>query len=368
MARLGLGERWRCTFANDICKKKANTYRLNFPPGDELMVGDVRAVTIEQLPGYADLAWASFPCQDLSLAGAGAGLEGKRSGAFWPFWELIQKLNTEHRSPRIIVLENVVGAIKSNGGYAFQTILQACITEGYKVGVLVIDGVYFKPQSRPRIFIVCVKTNVAIPHSLVATVPSSIWHRQLEFAFKTLPQSLKAGWIWWHLPVPPKRIESLIDVIEDEPIGIEWHKPEETAYLLSLMSELHLYQLRNAQSLNRRIVGTVYRRMRTDKNGNKQQRAELRLDGISGCLRTPVGGSSRQTLLIIEGERIRSRLLSSREAARLMGLPETYQLPAKYNDAYHISGDGLVVPVVSWLEAHLLWPLAMAPLLSTEAA
>lgn len=367
MARLGLGECWRCTFANDICKKKANTYRLNFPPGDELIVGDVRAVTIDQLPGHADLAWASFPCQDLSLAGAGAGLEGKHSGAFWPFWELIQKLNTEHRSPRIIVLENVVGAIKSNGGHAFQTILQACITEGYRVGVLVIDGVYFKPQSRPRIFIVCVK-GIAIPHSLVATVPSGIWHRQLEEAFNTLSQPLKAGWIWWHLPVPPKRVESLSDVIEDEPIGIEWHKPEETAYLLSLMSKLHLSKLRNAQSLNRRIVGTVYRRMRTDKNGNKQQRAELRLDGISGCLRTPVGGSSRQTLLIIEGERIRSRLLSPREAANLMGLPEMYQLPAKYNDAYHLSGDGLVVPVVSWLEAHLLWPLAMAPLISTEAA
>jgi len=367
MARLGLGNRWNCTFANDFCEKKANTYRRNFVPGNELVVGDVGSLTIEQLPGHADLAWASFPCQDLSLAGSGSGLEGKRSSTFWSFWKLIQQLNIEHRAPKIIVLENVVGAIKSNDGHDFQTILQACITEGYKVGALVIDGVYFKPQSRPRLFIICVKTNVAISHSLVATVPCKLWHRPLEEAFKTLPQVLKAEWIWWHLPLPPKRVESLTDIIENEPTGVEWHSSEETAYLLSLMSERHLHQLRNAQSLNRRIVGTVYRRMRTDKNGSKRQRAELRLDGVSGCLRTPVGGSSRQTLLIIEGTHIRSRLLSPREAARLMGLPETYQLPTKYNDAYYISGDGLVVPVVSWLETHLLWSLATAPLLSEAA-
>jgi len=49
-------------------------------------VGDVGGLTSRDLPGRADLAWASFPCQDLSLAGMGAGLKGKRSGTFWPFW------------------------------------------------------------------------------------------------------------------------------------------------------------------------------------------------------------------------------------------------------------------------------------------
>ena len=59
-----------------------------------------------------------------------------------------------------------------------------------------------------------------------------------------------------------------------------------------------------------------------------------------------------------QGEQIRSRLLSTREAARLMGLPDSYELPKKYSEAYHLLGDGLVVPVVSWLEEHLLHPLA----------
>jgi DNA (cytosine-5)-methyltransferase 1 len=88
------------------------------------------------------------------------------------------------------------------------------------------------------------------------------------------------------------------------------------------------------------------------------QRAEVRFDDVAGCLRTPGGGSSRQTLLVVHGDFVRSRLLSPREAARLMGLPDTYKLPGRYNDAYHLAGDGLVVPAVSFLSEHLLEPLA----------
>jgi DNA (cytosine-5)-methyltransferase 1 len=100
--------------------------------------------------------------------------------------------------------------------------------------------------------------------------------------------------------------------------------------------------------------------------GEKRQRAEARFDGISGCLRTPVGGSSRQIIMVIQGNCIRSRLLSVREAARLMGLPEQYWLPSNYNDGYHVMGDAVVVPVVSWLEQHILQPLALS--ITTSAA
>jgi DNA (cytosine-5)-methyltransferase 1 len=62
--------------------------------------------------------------------------------------------------------------------------------------------------------------------------------------------------------------------------------------------------------------------------------------------------------MIVEGRKIRTRLLSPREAARLMGVPEHYPLPNSYNDAYHLFGDGLAVPVVEWLSTHLLTPLA----------
>ncbi len=51
---------------------------------------------------------------------------------------------------------------------------------------------------------------------------------------------------------------------------------------------------------------------------------------------------------------MRTRLLSGREAARLMGLPDDYVLPTKYNEAYHLLGDGLAVATVRYLRASLL--------------
>ena len=138
-------------------------------------------------------------------------------------------------------------------------------------------------------------------------------------------------------------------VIEPEPVGVKWRTKEETQYLLSLMSDVNRAKLKAAQRAGRRVVGTVYRRTRPDENGVKRQRAEVRFDDVAGCLRTPAGGSSRQTILVVEGRSVRSRLLSPREAARLMGLPEDYRLPERYNDAYHVCGDGVAVPIVRFL-------------------
>ena len=89
--------------------------------------------------------------------------------------------------------------------------------------------------------------------------------------------------------------------------------------------------------------------------------AEVRFDGLAGCLRTPRGGSSRQAIVVVEDGRVRSRLLSSREAARLMGLPDSYRLPATATAALHVAGDGVAVPVVRWLAAELLEPLLAPP-------
>ncbi len=106
--RAGLGTGWTCLFANDIDSKKGSSYVANW--GDEdLSIRSVADVETKNLPDVADLAWASFPCQDLSLAGAGAGLKGERSGTFWSFWELMQALDAEDRAPRMVVLENVSG-------------------------------------------------------------------------------------------------------------------------------------------------------------------------------------------------------------------------------------------------------------------
>ncbi|MBG0809704.1 DNA cytosine methyltransferase [Methylosinus sp. H3A] len=368
MARAGLGSGWRCLFANDFDLKKCETYRANWG-GEELFPGDVRKVTTADLPGRADLVWASFPCQDLSLAGAGAGLKGERSGSFWPFFDIVKKLRKEGRHPPLLVLENVCGALTSHGGEDFTAICRALGGENYRFGALVIDAALFVPQSRPRLFIVALQGDIAPSSELTATEPSPLWHtRALTAAHERLPRALREKWIWWRLAAPAARNIGLAEVIDDAPQGVAWHKSEETRALLAKMSDVNRAKVEAAKASGRRMVGALYRRTRYGVGGEKIQRAEARFDDLAGCLRTPTGGSSRQFVLLVEKGRVRSRLISARETARLMGLPEDYLLPRNYNEAYHLTGDGVVAPVARHLAAQILEPLLEASRGLTRAA
>jgi len=353
MARLGLGESWVCTFANDIDERKAASYRYRFG-SDHFLRKDVGLLTTKDLPGQATLAWASFPCQDLSLAGNGKGLKGNRSGTFWPFWNLMQNLEQEGRCPKLIVLENVCGAITSNNGRDFAQIAHAVEGLDYRFGALVIDAVHFVPQSRPRLFVVIVAPDVEMPNGITRNAPSAIWQpRNLVEAKFRLSKSAQDRWIWWNLPSPSERKTRFSDLIEEQPIGVTWNSRESTQALLQMMSPLNREKVRSAQKDGALRIGTLYKRTRGGKCC-----AEVRFDDVAGCLRTPTGGSSRQTIIVVRGQSVRTRLLSPREAGRLMGLPEDYVMPQSYNEAYHLAGDGLVVPAVSHLAGGILAPIA----------
>lgn len=375
MARAGLGDGWRCAFANDFDETKAAAYRQNWGDGD-LLVRDVNQVSADDLPGCADLSWASFPCQDLSLAGNYEGIghwaskEQTRSGTFWPFWRLMRRLGDEGRAPRLIALENVYGALTSNGGRDFAAIAAAFSGAGYQFGAMVIDASLFLPHSRPRLFVLGVRSDLTVPAALQSDGALPAWHpKALLSAIEPLSSEAKRKWIWWKLREPPQRTSQLADLIEDHPTGVAWHSPAETATLLALMNERHRAKLDEARTVGLRVVGSVYKRTRVE-NGVKAQRAEVRFDGVAGCLRTPAGGSSRQTIIVVDGPLVRSRLLSPREAARLMGLPDGYHLPSGYNDAYHLAGDGVAVPVVRYLAETLFEPILAAnePSASRQAA
>lgn len=355
MARAGLGATWKCLFANDIDEKKAQAYADNWG-SDDFVLRDVAQIETDDLKGRADLAWASFPCQDLSLAGNGHGLEAERSGSFWPFWRLIRRLLNEDRAPRTIVLENVYGALTSNKGRDFAALGSALSGAGYRFGALVVDAVHFVPQSRPRLFIVGVHKGLRIPGHLRSSFPNPMWHpRAVEQARWGLSKTALSRWIWWDMPHPGPRRHNFSDLIEADPSGVKWHTEQETLNLLNLMSDINRRKVQQALKAEKRMIGGVYRRTR-----DGVQRAEVRFDDVAGCLRTPSGGSSRQTIMIIERGKIRSRLLSGREAARLMGLPDSYKLPSHYNTAYHLAGDGLAVPVVRSVAEHILEPLITA--------
>jgi len=369
MVRAGLGDQnWRCRFANDFDHKKSAIYRANWGE-DALKTADIRTLSSKDLAGEVDLAWASFPCQDLSLAGGGAGLKGDRSGTYWPFWELMKELIAEDRAPKIVALENVCGTLTSHQGKDFAAICSTFEQAGYSFGALVIDAGHFVPQSRPRLFIIGVRDGETIPAALIQDGPSPLWHsRGLLTAHENTPLRGRRNWVWWSLPEPPTRNRSFADLIEDDPADVEWHTPAKTRALLDMMSDVNRAKVDAAKRSKRRQVGAIYKRTRFDADGLKVQRAEIRFDDVAGCLRTPAGGSSRQLILVVEGHRVRSRLISGREAARLMGLPDEYQLPTNYNEAYHLAGDGVVVPVVRHLAEHLFEPILKQRLNTAKVA
>lgn len=349
MVRAGLGTGWRCLFANDFDAKKAASYRANWGD-DEFRLGDVARLGPDDLPGAADLAWASFPCQDLSLAGAGKGLSGARSGLFFVFEKLMAGLRAQGRAPKIIALENVVGLLTSHGGADFVAVTERLTALGYRVGAMVIDAARFAPQSRPRVFFVALRADIAPPARLVGDAPTDwVSSPSLRKAALRLSGATREAWLWWAPPEPAPRNADFASLVEARPHGVAWHDAETTQRLIDMMSAANLRKLETLKRAKGAAYATAYRRTRPDGAGGRCSRVELRDDGLAGCLRTAAGGSSRQIVFEAKKGVVRSRLLSPREAARLMGLPEDYILPDAYNEAYHLLGDGVAVGVARHL-------------------
>jgi DNA (cytosine-5)-methyltransferase 1 len=251
------------------------------------------------------------------------------------------------------VIENVTGLLTSHGGKDFGAICDALGTCDYRVGAVVIDAALFVPQSRKRIFIIGVGPDADIPAELVADRPTAPFHPP---ALVAACERQRSGPIWWRLPIPPARNSILADVIEDEPKGVSWHTEAETERLIGMMSPRNIAKVEAAKHAGKRTIRGLYPRVRKEADGKKVQRAEVRDDDVAGCLRVPTGGSSRQTIVIVEGVQVHSRLLSPREAARLMGLSDDYLLPSNYNDAYGLVGDGVAVPAVRFLAENIFEP------------
>ena len=350
LVRLGLEPLWSCIWANDIDPRKQEVYEEWFGPG-EFVLGDVGAVTSGSLPIGADMAWASFPCQDLSLAGWRRGMKAERSGTFWEFWRLMHESMQRGERPPLVVIENVVGMLY---GKDFAMLCEALATLGMQFGPLVVDARLFLPQSRPRVFLIAVDSRVDCSSFTHEEVPDVVpWFtKAVRAAYEQTPTSIRGLWRWWTLPEPSLAIRPVEELIEENPAGVAWHEPDETNRLLEMMTDLNLEKTKLAMERGT-SVGFIYKRIR-----EKVQRAEVRFDGVAGCLRTPDGGSSRQIVLSLNNGHVRSRLLAPREAARLMGVPDPLWLPPKYNDAYRAIGDGVAVPVVRWLSERLLIHLA----------
>jgi DNA (cytosine-5)-methyltransferase 1 len=343
-------------FANDIDAKKCATYRANFG-GEKLIEADIATVTADNICTDIDLYWASSPCQDFSLAGQRKGLVGKRSSAFFPWINLVKQAVSLGFGPKIIAFENVSGLISSNAGADFKAVIAAFTDLGYRVGAVEIDAKLFLPQSRPRMFVVAVRADVDLHSAQLRDGPKQPFHsdRLVNFT-NSLTLTERKDWLWWDIPEVARPVITLTDCI-DENLVAGWLSSKEVERYFSMMSPIHRQRILEIQERQQTKVGTIYKRGRADANGVIKQRVEVRLDGMAGCLRTPSGGSSRQTVIFITPDEVRMRLLTAREAARLMGIDDSYVLPSSYHDAYKISGDGVAIPVVKHLAKAIFEPI-----------
>lgn len=357
LVRMGLeAQGWALAYANDLDPDKRVLYQAHFGDADEHFdLADVHSVDGSKLPDV-DLATASFPCTDLSLAGARLGFQGVHSSAFWGFVSAIRGMGS--RRPPLVMLENVVGFLTSHGGSDFRSSLMALNDLGYAVDAFVLDARWFVPQSRPRLFVIASMIPDADSR---ASAPESRLRPALLQRFIADHPAIR--WQIRDLPDPPERSERLLpDILDNLPDDApEWWSLERSEYLYNQFSERHRTAADEMISKRKWSYATVFRRVRVQSNGVKRSMGELRTDGIAGCLRTPKGGSGRQILFKAGYGRYAARLLTPRECARLMGADDFY-IGAPDNQAYFGFGDAVCVPAISWIAENYLNPMLRSSL------
>lgn len=354
---------WDCLWANDHSKDKQDTYIQNY--GDEhFFLADIWDVVkdSDNLP-EAFMYTASFPCTDLSVAGNRAGLAGAESGTVNALFEILDKKERTNNKPKIVMLENVKGFLTSHDGEDCRNTVNLFTQLGYYVDILEVDASYFTPQSRQRVFMVAVEKSIAdrimlMRNDGVALDPWwNILYGNPVLRSKKVTDIVKnnpeLNWGLFNIEFNRElnnNLNSIIDLsVEDD--SQLWWDGKRQKHLFNQMNTQHKIALDKMISNDYLSYGTVFRRMR-----NGISTAEMRTDGIAGCLRTPRGGSSKQILIQAGFGEWKVRLLNPREYARLQGVRDSFLLPDNMNKSFFAMGDAVCVPVIEFLSRQILSP------------
>lgn len=336
-------------WANDIEKAKRDLYVANRPiAAGRFHLGDVRVVTGADMPTPVELATASFPCVDLSLAGNRKGLAGEQSGMFWEFARVLEEMGEAR--PRVALLENVHGFATSRGGKDLRAALQRMDQLGYSCDVVAINARHFVPQSRPRMFVVGIRGELPPgAHSSVPPVSDirPVWvqavhaaNSDLRMHYIDLPT----------LPVGPADLRGIVQRLDAK--DDRWWDEVRTREFCDSLSPVQAERLETLRVAGRTTWRTAYRRTR-----NGVATWEIRADGIAGCLRTTGGGSSKQALVQVGRGQVMVRWMTPLEYARLMGAGSYRTKAGTDNQALFGFGDAVVVDVIGWLADHYLLPV-----------
>ena len=297
----------QCVWTSEWDRFSQKTYATNF--ADEHSIhGDIREAHEKEIPEF-DFLVGGFPCQPFSIAGVSKknslgtphGFECKTQGTL--FFDVARII--DHHRPAAFVLENVKNLLSHRKGETFKVIRETLQDElGYEVHYKVIDAKHFLPQHRERIFIV---------------------------GFR---ESTSFSWSKLKLPEPNHKLSSILHPqdgteIAEEPFTIGSKAKVNPKYVLSdkLWDYLQRYAAKHKAKGNGFGFGLV---------------------GAGDIARTLSARYYKDgsEILIKRGPRSNPRRLTPRECARLMGFPDSWQIPVSDTQAYRQFGNSVAVPVV----------------------
>jgi DNA (cytosine-5)-methyltransferase 1 len=345
------------------------------------------------------VAWGS-PCQDLSVAGKRAGLEGGRSGLFHEGIRIIKELQEESNGqyPRISIWENVVGALNSNRGADFGVILNEMAEAGaLAIEWAVLDAQYFGiPQRRRRVFVIAIFDPVLAnrcPNPLLPVSESLPGHLakgkpKKQSAARTITEGVGTDGAWWdgrdtaealtttsnEQRMPDKqRFQAVVEQNVVGALAARDYKGVGNQYVAENKCIVEPILIDGTRVDDVRIyespVQTLKERMGTGGNN-------VPVIGIQGNVigrqdhNDPAGkgytedGDPMFTLTSTDIHAVEStmavRRLTPLECERLMGWPDNHTLTKADGTTqadthrYKQCGNGVASPVAQWIAKHLL--------------
>ena len=304
-----------CVFTSEWDSYAQKVYEANFkdnrPPE-----GDIQKIDADEIPEH-DLLLAGFPCQPFSIAGVSKanalgrkhGFEHETQGNL--FYDVARVI--AHHRPAAFMLENVKNLVSHDRGRTFSVIRQTLAEElGYHIDFRVIEARHFLPQRRPRIVIVGFKEPTA-------------------FSFE-------------NLELPEKDQVTMKDILHPED-GTEAPEGNYTVGPDAKVSDKYILTDKLWDYLQR------YK----EKHGAAGNGFGFGLVGPDDIARTLSARYYKDgsEILVDRGPGENPRRLTPRECARLMGYPDTFNIPVSDTRAYKAFGNSVAVPVFKAVAQHM---------------
>lgn len=182
---------YKIIWANEINKAACNTYRKNVDAN--IIEGPIEEKFIT-LPAYADVVIGGFPCQDISINGKMAGVNGARSGLYIWMVKAVAQLR-----PKIFIAENVKALLMKRHESSLRRVIEDFSDIGYKVSYHLYDVAdYGVPQTRERVIIVGVRKDIEATFTppTKITADCQVTAKEALEDFEEIPETRDINHVW----------------------------------------------------------------------------------------------------------------------------------------------------------------------------